>query len=290
MSLAPAPARSPQQAHTTRTASDTVLAVQNLSVSYGAHRIVDQVSFTLAKGQTAALVGASGAGKSTIAKALAGLVPVTSGKATMQLPALNDTTSADALELFSGTRKELRSARRHIHLVMQDPYASLPPHLSVAQIVAEPMRIHRIGGKLDHEAAATQALDQVGLDPVRYSKRMPRELSGGERQRVAFARALVTSPAVILADEPTGMLDVSLRAEISELMAQLAHTSNTAILHITHDLALAARTSDQLLVMSDGALVEQGPIKQVLTAPAHQATAALLAATLHGARSLRRNG
>lgn len=288
MSLAPAPVRAPQPAGTPPAASGTVLAVQELTVAYGAHRIVDQVSFTLAKGQTTALVGSSGAGKSTIAKALAGLVPVSSGKATVQLPAADGSTGA--LELFSGSRKELRGARRHIHLVMQDPYASLPPHLPVAQIVAEPLLIHRIGGKLDREAAAALALEKAGLNPMRYSKRMPRELSGGERQRVAFARALVTNPAVIIADEPTGMLDASLRAEISELMAQLARTSNTAILHITHDLALAAQTSDQLLVMSDGILVEQGPIKQVLSSPAHEATAALLSAALHGARSLRRQG
>lgn len=288
MSLAPAPVRHPHPAAAAHRDAPAVLAVESLGVAYGAQRIVDDISFTLDRAQTVALVGSSGAGKSTVAKALAGLVPGSSGKATVQLPAAHGATTE--LELFSGSRKELRAARRHIHLVMQDPYASLPPHLPVAQIVAEPLRIHRIGGKLDRAAAAAHALEQVGLDPARYSKRMPRELSGGERQRVAFARALVTNPAVILADEPTGMLDANLRAEISELMAQLAQASNTAILHITHDLALAAQTSDRLLVMSNGALVEQGPIKQVLSAPAHTATKQLLAAALHGSRSMRRQG
>lgn len=131
-----------------------------------------------------------------------------------------------------------------------------------------------------------EALTSVGLDPARYAARYPHELSGGERQRVAFARAIVTRPRVILADEPTGMLDATLRVEVSALMRDLARDHGTAILHITHDLALAARTSDRLMVMAGGEVVEQGPTVRILRDPQHETTRRLLAAAMRGARRM----
>lgn len=261
----------------------TVLSVSGLSVSYGRADTVRDVGFELRAGETVALVGGSGAGKSTVAKALAGLVTPRSGSAVLEPVG----RVRERIDLFAAARSRCRAARRSVHLVMQDPYASLPPHRRVIDIVAEPLVIHRIGSRAEREDAAREALASVGLDPTRYARRFPRELSGGERQRVAFSRAIVTRPAVILADEPTGMLDATLRAEVSQLMSDLAREHGTAILHITHDLALAARTCDRVIVMSDGAIVEEGATTQVLRDPQHPTTRNLLDAALRGSRRIR---
>nr|WP_240945382.1 dipeptide/oligopeptide/nickel ABC transporter ATP-binding protein [Rhodococcus sp. HNM0569] len=237
----------------------------------------------LRAGETVALVGGSGAGKSTVAKAIAGLVLPSSGTILLDTSVDGDGPS-ELVDLVGAPRRVRRAARRAVHLVMQDPYASLPPHRRILDTVAEPLVIHRIGRAADRADAAGAALEAVGLDPERYARRLPHELSGGERQRVAFARAIVTKPAVILADEPTGMLDATLRGELSQLMGDLARDHGTAILHITHDLALAAHTCDRVLVMADGAIVEQGRTATVLHDPQHATTKNLLAAALRGAR------
>lgn len=262
---------------------ETVLSVSGLSVSYGRTDTVRDIGFELRAGETVALVGGSGAGKSTVAKAIAGLVTPRSGSAVLEPVG----RVRDRIDLFAAARSRCRAARRSVHLVMQDPYASLPPHRRVIDIVAEPLVIHRVGSRVEREDAAREALASVGLDPSRYARRFPRELSGGERQRVAFSRAIVTRPAVILADEPTGMLDATLRAEVSQLMSDLAREHGTAILHITHDLALAARTCDRVIVMSDGAIVEEGATTQVLRDPRHATTRNLLDAALRGSRRVR---
>lgn len=166
-----------------------------------------------------------------------------------------------------------------MHLVFQDPYASLPPHLRVGDIVAEPQLIHRQGDSASRRAAVLAALERVRLTPAGdFAERFPHELSGGQRQRVAFARALVTSPRLLLADEPASGLDASLRIEIVDLMTELATTTGMAVVHITHDLALAARSCTRTVVMRDGRIVESGPTAQVLTTPTHEYAAALVAA------------
>lgn len=271
----------PENAMVLPTAQPVVLRITDLTVKYGDRETVRGVTLDLRAGETVALVGGSGAGKSTIAKAVAGLVRPASGSIAIDLSADG---SGAFLDLATAKRRATREARRAVHLVLQDPYASLPPHRRVIDIVAEPLVIHRMGDRDSRVAIASDALRSLGLDPQRYQSRFPHELSGGERQRVAFSRAIVTRPAVILADEPTGMLDATLRAEVAALMGDLARQQGTAVLHITHDLALAARTCDRVIVMSDGAVVEQGITTEVLHDPQHPVTQQLLAAALRGTR------
>ncbi|MDQ4104151.1 MAG: ATP-binding cassette domain-containing protein, partial [Actinomycetota bacterium] len=245
-----------------------LLTVENLTVSFRRRGRAErptacrQVSFHIDAGETVGLVGGSGAGKSTIARAVVGLVRPNHGRI-----------------IFDGT--ELRPSRRGmgrwIHLVFQDPYASLPPTLTVASIVAEPLLIHRLAARDRRQEIVAGALTAVHLTPAqRFLPRYPHQLSGGERQRVAFARALVTRPRVILADEPTQMLDGSLRAELADLLGELRSMHGVAVLHITHDLALAQRSCDRLVVLQAGQVVEQGATGVLLSRPEHPYTAALI--------------
>jgi len=251
-----------------------VLSIQSLTVSFrqpGTARrtaAVTDVGLSVAAGETVGLVGGSGAGKSTVARAVAGLVRPERGRILF-----------DGTDLLASSRADARQRRQALHLVFQDPYASLPPTLRVADIVAEPLVIHGLRDRNQRSDRVEQALSAVRLDPVgRYLPRYPHQLSGGERQRVAFARALVTRPRLILADEPTQMLDASLRVELIELIGQLSAQHGVAVLHITHDLALAQRGCARLVVMRAGRVVEHGPTSQVLGAPRHDSTAALVAA------------
>ena len=245
-----------------------LLAVQGLSVTFrsrGTGRRIsalDGVDLDVAAGETVGLVGGSGAGKSTIARAVVGLVRPDAGRILL-----------DGADIATMSRAELRARRREMHLVFQDPYASLPPALTVGRIVVEPLVIHRLG---DRQARVHDALVAVHLPPERYLDRFPHQLSGGERQRVAFARALVTEPRLVLADEPTQMLDASLRAELADLIEELRGAHGVAVLHITHDLALAQRSCDRLVVLRGGRVVEEGACDAVLTRPAHPYTRALL--------------
>lgn len=261
----------------TEPAEPPVLCVEGLSVSYRQHgraeRVpaVTDVNLSIAPGETVGLVGGSGAGKSTVARAVAGLVALDRG-----------TIRLAGIDLAGVDRSQARRLRRALHLVFQDPYASLPPTLRVADVIAEPLVIHRGTGRAHRRERVVEALVAVHLDE-RYLTRYPHQLSGGERQRVAFARALVTRPRLILADEPTQMLDSSLRRELVEMIGELAAAHDVAVLHITHDLALAQRGCARLVVMREGRVVEHGPTAEVLGAPRHAYTAALVAAA-SGAR------
>jgi peptide/nickel transport system ATP-binding protein len=248
-----------------------LLDVRGLSVGFrrpGAARVdaVVEVDLAVTAGESVALVGGSGAGKSTVARAVAGLVRPDHGAILFEGTDLTRLRPAAA-----------RRARSGLHLVFQDPYAALPPTLRVADIVAEPLVIHRIGDRSERRDRAAEALGAVRLHP-RHLTRHAHQLSGGERQRVAFARALVTRPRLVLADEPTRMLDASLRLEMVELIAELGARHGLAVLHITHDLALAQRGCARLVVMHAGRVVEAGPTAQVLGDPQHERTAALVAA------------
>lgn len=249
-----------------------LLEIDSLTVSFDGKPAVSDVTLRVAPGETVALVGGSGAGKSTVARAVAGLITPASG-----------TIRFGGVDLTAVRRRRSRQARRGMHLVFQDPYASLPPTLRVGEIVAEPMVIHRIGDQASRRAAVTAALESVHLTPTAdYLDRFAHELSGGQRQRVAFARALVTRGRLLLADEPASGLDASLRTEIVDLMTELADTQDLAVIHITHDLALAARSCQNIVVMCDGRVVETGRTADVLGAPSHEYTAALVAAaTIH---------
>jgi peptide/nickel transport system ATP-binding protein len=249
------------------------LSVEHLTVTYrtpaGAVTAVDDVTFSVAAGEAVGLVGPSGAGKSTIARAAVRLAPVSAG-----------TVRLDGRDLTFGGRRSRRELLGRVRLVFQDPYAALPPTLRVADVVAEPLVIAGRGRRPgDLAELVAEALEAVALTPVdRFAHRFPHQLSGGERQRVAFARAIIGGPSLVVADEPTGMLDVSLRTEIVDLMARLRADRGVAVVHITHDLALAQRSCARLVVLAGGRLVEAGPTDRILHAPQHPATAALVAA------------
>lgn len=242
-----------------------VLSVDQVSKAFGRVTALDQVSFTVAAGETVGLVGGSGAGKSTVARLVAGLVVPDTG-----------TIRVDGRDLAGLSRVQRRAVRRRVHLVFQDPYASLPPGRRVADIVAEPLVIHRVATGQERRRRVLHALAEVALSPERYATRFPHELSGGERQRVALARAVVLRPELIVADEPTAMLDASTRAGLLRLLAGLRELHGVAYLYITHDLALAEGFCDRLLVLCHGQVVEQGPTEEVLGRPSHPYTAALV--------------
>lgn len=251
-----------------------VLEVEGLTVSFrerGSNRrlvALADVDLTVAAAESVALVGGSGAGKSTLARTVAGLVQADRGSIRL-----------DGTDLSGLSRADARRRRRALHLVFQNPYAALPPTLRVVDIVAEPLVIHRVGDREQRRDRVEHALAAVRLDPIgRYLPRYPHQLSGGQRQRVALARALVTRPRLILADEPTQMLDASLRVQLSELLGELSADRGLAVVHITHDLALAQRSCTRLVVMQAGRVVEDGETAQVLGDPQHPYTAALVTA------------
>ncbi len=227
---------------------------------------VDGVSFTIAAGEMVALVGESGCGKTSIAQAVMRLIDPVGGAIRFE--------SRDLTHL--GVRA-LRPLRRRIQMVYQDPYESLDPRFRVRQAVEEPLAIHHIGGsRAEREARVRDALERVELTPPElYLDRYPHELSGGQRQRVAIAAALVLEPALLVADEPVSMLDVSVRAGVLSLLDTLKR-SGLAILMITHDLSTAARFADRIAVMYLGRIVEEGPAASVIGAPQHPYTKALL--------------
>jgi oligopeptide/dipeptide ABC transporter ATP-binding protein len=228
---------------------------------------VDDVSFELGRGEILALVGESGCGKSTLALTLMGLEKPTAG-----------TMAFESRDVTHLTGRELKQMRRYIQMVFQDPYESLSPLMTIGQIVAEPLVVHRLAtDKGERAERVRRAMEDAGLKPAEtFLNRFPHELSGGQRQRVVIAGALVLEPAVLLADEPVSMLDVSIRAEILNLLAELRTTRGISILFITHDLATAAYFTDRVAVMYLGRIVEIGPTRDVLAAPAHPYTRALL--------------
>jgi peptide/nickel transport system ATP-binding protein len=230
---------------------------------------VEDVSFSLRPGTITALVGESGSGKSTVARLIARLYDPTSGTV-----------------LFDGgdmtrvrKRRDVLHYRSQVQLIFQDPFGSLNPVKTVRHHIERPLRIHRVvpGDQVDQRVH--ELLDKVGLvPPVEVAAKYPHELSGGQRQRVAIARALAVEPKVVLADEPTSMLDVSIRIGILNLMLELKEEHEIAFLYVTHDLASARYLADDILVMYAGQIVERGPVDQVLAEPLHPYTRLLLAA------------
>jgi ABC-type glutathione transport system ATPase component len=249
-----------------------VLSVENLVVEYpvgkGVHRAVDDVSFAIEKGRTLAVVGESGCGKSTVAKALVRLLRPTSGRIVL-----------DDIDLATLSERELRPLRSRIQMVFQDPYGSLDPHLSAQEIVAEPLRMQKVRAKADQHREAARLIDLVGL-PASALHRSPAEFSGGQRQRVGIARALASRPDVLICDEVTSALDVSVQAQVLKLLVDLQAATGVTYLFISHNLGVVREISDTVMVMSKGRIEESGETDAVLARPVKDYTRALRAAAL----------
>ena len=240
-----------------------VLEVSGLSASYGPRKVVDDVSFSLFKGETLGLVGESGSGKTTVARLVLGLLAPSHGEVLLHG------------RPWSGVReRERRSRRSRIQLISQNPLDSFDPRYTVGRLVAEPLRDVPKG---ERAARVAELLERVGL-PAEMARRRPRELSGGQRQRVAIARALGPRPDVLVCDEPVSALDVSVQAQVLDLLADIQADEGTALLFISHDLGVVHHLSDRVLVMKDGRVVEEGDVDEVFHRPRHPYTVDLVAA------------
>jgi peptide/nickel transport system ATP-binding protein len=259
-----------------RVTSDVpVLAIRSLTVEYRVQtgllatrrvRAVDEIDLQIAEGQTVALVGESGSGKTSVARAIVGLAPISGGS-----------IEVAGRPLARSGNARLRQVRRSVQIVFQQPGGSLDPRLSVAETIAEPLHhlLRLPASDIGHRVSELLAL--VGLGE-QHKRRRPSELSGGQRQRVAIARAIAISPALVICDEPTSSLDVSVQAQIINLLARLQRELRLAYLFISHDLGVVRQIADETAVMHRGRIVEMGPTARVLDSPQDDYTRALLAA------------
>ena len=230
----------------------------------GAVKAVDGVDLSIAEGRTLGLVGESGCGKSTLGKAILRLAPVTEGRIVY-----------DGVDVASLRGEKLRSMRRHMQMVFQDPMSSLNPRQCVETLLTEPLRAHNIA--YDGERRVRELLDLVGL-PASAASRYPHEFSGGQRQRIGIARAIALEPRFVIADEPVSALDVSIQAQVLNLLAELQERLNLTYLVIAHDLAVVRHVSDDVAVMYLGSVVEQAPSDDLYEQPLHPYTKALMSA------------
>jgi peptide/nickel transport system ATP-binding protein len=243
------------------------LELENLTMHFGPVRAVDGVSFTIRPGQVTALVGESGSGKSTVGRCVVRLAEPTSGRVRI--------AGTDVTHL---PRRQLRAHRSDVSIVFQDPAGSLDPRMLVGDVVGEPLRLSRQRpSRRDRDRRVAAELARVGLREE-VARRYPHELSGGQRQRVSIARALISSPTLLIADEPTSALDVSVQASVLNLLADLQRDIGFACLFITHDLSAVEYLADDIAVMYLGQLVEMGSRQRIFEKPAHPYTQALLAA------------
>jgi len=235
-------------------------------------KAVDDISFHISKGESLGIVGQSGCGKTTTARLMTLLEEKTSGDISYYDNNLNSLISLDSLE-----GDDIQNFRSQVQMIFQDPYESLNPRWTIKNIITEPLNIHNLGSEDDRIDAAIQMLTTVGLTPAaHYLGRYPHELSGGQRQRVSIARALVMKPSFVICDEPTSMLDVSIRISIMELMLDLAKDLGVSYLYITHDLAVARYMCDRIAVMFNGKILEITETEELLNNPIHPYTKRLL--------------
>ena len=247
----------------------SLFTVRDLHVDYRGSRgrvahAVDGVSLDWRHAEVLGVVGESGCGKSTLARAMLGLVAAAAGEIEVEGAAVRGGA-------------EMRALRRRVQMVFQDPYQSLNPRMRVRAIVGEPLVVQDVPAG-EHAGRVDRALEDVGLSPARFADRYPHQLSGGQRQRVAIAAALVLDPDGLICDEPVSMLDVSVRAQVLKVLMDLRESRSLALLFITHDLGLAWTLCDRIAVMYLGRIVEQGSAREVIEAPRHPYTQALVAA------------
>ena len=235
-------------------------------------KAVDGIDFDIKSGETLGLVGQSGCGKTTTARALCLLDPKSSGSVNFW------NTESESMESIDELDDEgMRSFRRNMQMIFQDPYESLNPRWTIKDIIKEPLDIHNIGALNDREEAVIEILRTVGLTPPEnYLARYPHEISGGQRQRVSIARTLIMKPKFVICDEPTSMLDVSIRISIMDLMLNLAKDLNVSYLYITHDLAVARYMCNRIAVMFNGKIVEIADTEELLNNPIHPYTKRLI--------------
>jgi len=232
----------------------------------GTVKAVDGVTLTLARGEVLGLVGESGCGKSTLARTILQLVPTTGGAVVLV-----------GKNLTTGSAGDLFAVRRNLQMVFQDPYASLNPRMTVFATLAEPLIVHKVCPRAEVPARVAELMTLVGLAP-RFMQKYPHEFSGGQRQRIAIARALALRPRVVIADEPVSALDVSIQAQILNLLAGLVKQMGLSLIFIAHDLSVVKHISDRIAVMYLGKIVELGSAVDVIEHPSHPYTRALISA------------
>ncbi|TNE91973.1 MAG: ATP-binding cassette domain-containing protein [Deltaproteobacteria bacterium] len=258
--------------------SDPLLTVRGLKVHFpvyskgwfprqsGAVKAVDGLDLTVHRGEVLGLVGESGCGKSTTGRALLRLVPLTAGEVVF-----------DGVDLAKLKGEELRRMRRRMQMIFQDPYASLNPRMTVGDIIAEPLGAHDLVPAGERQKKAQELMERCGLDPA-FVRRYPHEFSGGQRQRIGIARALASDPDFIVCDEPISALDVSIQAQILNLLQSLARERNLSYVFIAHDLSAVRHISDRIAVMYLGRIVETGTYAEICDNPRHPYTQALVSA------------
>jgi oligopeptide/dipeptide ABC transporter ATP-binding protein len=257
--------------------SQLVLAVDDLVKHFAATRsafgtplttvkAVDGVSFTLRPGETLALVGESGCGKSTVGRLVMRLIDPTAGRIVL-----------GGEDVTSLSERDFRSFRRRVQLIFQDPFASLNPRMTIGQILSEPLMLHDIVPASERKRRVADLLEMVGLQPF-YAGRYPHEFSGGQRQRIVIARALAVEPKIVICDEPVSALDVSIRAQILNLLKELQARLGLAYIFISHDLSVVKHIADRIAVMYLGRIIETGPADDIFADPRHPYTRALLSA------------
>ena len=268
------------QGHMSTVTGDILLEVRDLETHFrfGGRwvgtsrrvRAVDGVNLEVRRGEVLGLVGESGSGKTTLGRSVLRLVEPTAGSVRF-----------DGIDVLGLSGREMRRLRKRMQVVFQDPYTSLSPRMQIGQIIAEPLRLHRIVPESDVDDRVTELLGKVGLEPY-FRSRYPHEMSGGQRQRIAIARALALEPDFIVADEPVSALDVSVQARILNILLELQRSEGISLLMISHDLAVIERVANRIAVMYRGKIVEVGDAGPVIDTPIHPYTQALISAVPTG--------